>query len=109
MPNKLLAELNNDYIFGLLDNSEDPTSGYRTSIFPVATFTPGGEIHTFSRGCRESCSGLHSLILIPKSEECYEDLFKVRIYCIFIISNLKGRFFSEGDGDIFQFVKLPFM
>ena len=86
MPDKLLAELNNDYIFGLLDNTEDPNSGYRTSIFPVATFTPGGEIHKFSRGCRESCSGLYSLILIPKSEECYEDLLKVQINCKFEVA-----------------------
>jgi hypothetical protein len=70
----------------VLDNTEDPTSGYRTSIFPVATFTPGGEIHKFSRVCRESCLGLYSLILIPNSRECYEDLLKVQKNCKFEVA-----------------------
>ena len=77
-PNKLLAELNDAYLFDLLDNTEDPTNSYKTSIFPVAKFTQENAIYKFSTPCGGTCSGLYSLILIPRSEDCYSKLFQVR-------------------------------
>ena len=76
-PNKLLAELNNAYLFDLLDNTGDPTNSYKTSIFPVAKFTQENAIYKFSTPCGGACAGLYSLILIPRSEDCYSELFQV--------------------------------
>ena len=76
-PNKLLAELNNAYLFDLLDNTGDPTNSYKTSIFPVAKFTQENAIYKLSIPCGGTCTGLYSLILIPRSEDCYSNLFQV--------------------------------
>ena len=75
--NKLLAELNNAYIFDLLDNTDDPTNSYKTSIFSVAKFTQENAIFKFPTPCGGTCSGLYSLILIPRSEDCYSEFFQV--------------------------------
>lgn len=77
-PNKLLAELNDAYLLDLLDNTEDPTNSYKTSIFPVAKFTQENDIYQFPTPCGGTCAGLYSLILIPRSEDCYSKLFQVR-------------------------------
>ena len=60
-----------------LDNTEDPTDSYQTTIFPVATFTPRNTTFRFSIPSGGISHGLHSLILIPQSENCYFELFKV--------------------------------
>ena len=63
-----------------LDNTEDPTDDYRTTIFPVAMFTPRNTTFRFSTtsGSGGFSHGLHSLILIPESKTCYFELFKVQ-------------------------------
>ena len=62
-----------------LDNTEDPTDRYQTTIFPVAMFTPRNTTFRFSTpsGSGGFSHGLHSLILIPESKTCYFELFKV--------------------------------
>ena len=88
-PNKLLAELNNAYLFDLLDNTEDPTNSYKTSIFPVAKFTQENAIFKFPTPCGGTCSGLYSLILIPRSEDCYSQLFQVSENIYFFKDSVK--------------------
>ena len=70
--------MNNAYLFDLLDNTGDPTNSYKTSIFPVAKFTQENALFKFPTPCGGTCAGLYSLILIPRSEDCYSKLFQVR-------------------------------
>ena len=72
-----MAELNNAYIFDLLDNTDDPTNSYKTSIFSVAKFTQENALFKFPTPCGGTCAGLYSLILIPRSEDCYSEFFQV--------------------------------
>ena len=83
--------MNNAYLFDLLDNTGDPTNSYKTSIFPVAKFTQENAIYKFSTPCGGACAGLYSLILIPRSEDCYSELFQVseNKHCKFFTCHFK--------------------
>ena len=73
---KLLAELNSEFLFGLIDNTDDPNVEYQTSVYDVASFNAAGSVYYFPNPCSGECFGLFSLILIPPNGQCYSDIFK---------------------------------
>ena len=74
-PEKLLAELNSEYLLQQLDNTADPDTDYQTVVSDAATFTDDGGLFTFPSLCNGNCTGLFSLILIPPTRKCYSNLF----------------------------------
>ena len=83
-----------------LDNTEDPTDRYQTTIFPVAMFTPRNTTFRFSTpsGSGGFSHGLHSLILIPESKTCYFELFKVKIFIQMVAEHLYPGFQPRTSG-----------
>eukprot|EP00092_Neocalanus_flemingeri_P105116 GFUD01134694.1.p1 GENE.GFUD01134694.1~~GFUD01134694.1.p1 ORF type:complete len:638 (-),score=131.07 GFUD01134694.1:157-2007(-) len=111
-PQHLISELNSPFILDFIDNTEDPSSDYKTRVFDIALITKSGKVENMldSLNCLfNKKEGLYLVFLAPPRAQCNSQSFKdakeagKNYYPVYINNNdnfeeVIKKFESQADG-----------